>query len=179
RGPARRQVVLQTGRHRGRTGARTGSRRDAGRNRAPRRVRRHRRTVLSTCHTRRSRRICARRERPLHAVSHARRTPVMIRHLLSNPAQRRQTITLTSGALIVAALIAGHALALDTLRDALMILAALIAGWDIAGRAFYALRNRHVSIELLVTIATAGALAIGEYWEAAAVTFLFMLGAYL
>ena len=103
----------------------------------------------------------------------------MIRHLLSNPAQRRQTITLTSGALIVAALIAGHALALDTLRDALMILAALIAGWDIAGRAFYALRNRHVSIELLVTIATAGALVIGEYWEAAAVTFLFMLGAYL
>jgi len=103
----------------------------------------------------------------------------MIRHLLSDPAQRRQTITLTSGALIVAALLAGHALALDTLRDALMILAALIAGWDIAGRAFFALRNRHVSIELLVTIATVGALAIGEYWEAAAVTFLFMLGAYL
>jgi len=41
------------------------------------------------------------------------------------------------------------------------------------------LRNRHVSIELLVTVATLGALAIGEYWEAAAVTFLFILGAYL
>jgi len=60
-----------------------------------------------------------------------------------------------------------------------MFTAAIIAGWDIAQRAFFALRNRHVSIELLVTIATAGALAIGEYWEAAAVTFLFMLGAYL
>ena len=103
----------------------------------------------------------------------------MIKDLLANPARRRQTITLTSGALIVAALIAGHLLALDTLRDALMILAALVAGWDIAARAFFALRNRHVSIELLVTIATVGALAIGEYWEAAAVTFLFMLGAYL
>jgi len=103
----------------------------------------------------------------------------MMKDLLANPARRRQLITLTSGALIVAALIAGHLLALNTLRDALMFVAALIAGWDIAGRAFFALRNRHVSIELLVTIATVGALAIGEYWEAAAVTFLFMLGAYL
>jgi len=103
----------------------------------------------------------------------------MMKNLLANPARRRQLITLTSGALIVAALIAGHLLALNTLRDALMFVAALIAGWDIAGRAFFALRNRHVSIELLVTIATVGALAIGEYWEAAAVTFLFMLGAYL
>ena len=65
------------------------------------------------------------------------------------------------------------------LRHGLMIAAALIAGSDIAWRAWHALRNRHISIELLVTIATVGALVIGEYWEAAAVTFLFMLGAYL
>jgi Cd2+/Zn2+-exporting ATPase len=55
----------------------------------------------------------------------------------------------------------------------------VLAGSDIALRAWHSLRNRHISIELLVTIATAGALAIGEYWEAAAVTFLFMFGAYL
>ncbi len=60
-----------------------------------------------------------------------------------------------------------------------MIAAAVIAGWDIAVRALVSLRNRYVSIELLVTIATLGALVIGEYWEAAAVTFLFILGAYL
>jgi Cd2+/Zn2+-exporting ATPase len=60
-----------------------------------------------------------------------------------------------------------------------MIAAALIAGWDIAVRAFASLRNRHIGIELLVTIATLGALWIGEYWEAAAVTFLFIFGAYL
>jgi Zn2+/Cd2+-exporting ATPase len=54
-----------------------------------------------------------------------------------------------------------------------------LAGSDIALRAWHALRNRQISIELLVTIATAGALAIGEAWEGAAVTFLFMLGAYL
>jgi Cd2+/Zn2+-exporting ATPase len=42
-----------------------------------------------------------------------------------------------------------------------------------------ALRIRHFSIELLVTVAAIGALFIGEYWESAAVTFLFMLGAWL
>src|SRR5699024_11590965 len=35
------------------------------------------------------------------------------------------------------------------------------------------------SIELLVTIAVVGALIIGEYVESAAVTFLFIFGAYL
>ena len=35
------------------------------------------------------------------------------------------------------------------------------------------------SIELLVTIAVVGALFIGEYVESAAVTFLFLFGAYL
>ncbi|MFW6183665.1 MAG: heavy metal translocating P-type ATPase, partial [Chloroflexota bacterium] len=59
------------------------------------------------------------------------------------------------------------------------VLAALVAGWDIALRALRSLRRRHVSIELLVTVAATGALLIGEVWEAAAVTFLFMLGAYL
>lgn len=88
-------------------------------------------------------------------------------------------ITLTSGSLIVFALIAGEVFAQVALHHTLMITAAIIAGSDIAWRAWHALRNRHISIELLVTIATIGALVIGEYWEAAAVTFLFMLGAYL
>ena len=57
--------------------------------------------------------------------------------------------------------------------------AAIIAGWEIALHAFTNLRNRYVSIELLVTIAMLGAIWIGEYWEAAAVTFLFTFGAYL
>src|SRR5690606_22650302 len=48
-----------------------------------------------------------------------------------------------------------------------------------AWRAGRSLLNRYISIELLVTIATTGALMIGEYWEAAAVTFLFIFGAYL
>lgn len=98
---------------------------------------------------------------------------------VEKPAQRRLLLTVLSGALILAGLGADRLLGWLSVRDGLMITAALIAGSDIALRAGYSLRNRHVSIELLVTIAAVGALIIGEYWEAAAVTFLFILGAYL
>lgn len=98
---------------------------------------------------------------------------------ITDPLRRRQAITAASGALIVAGLAAEHLAGRPALAGWLMVAAALLAGSDIALRAYQALRNRHVSIELLVTIAVVGALAIGEAWEAAAVTFLFMLGAYL
>ncbi|MHB8133600.1 MAG: heavy metal translocating P-type ATPase [Anaerolineaceae bacterium] len=96
-----------------------------------------------------------------------------------NPKIRRQFLVIASGTLILLSLAAGQFLHTTTLKDLLMIAAALIAGADIAGRALISLRNKHISIELLVTIATIGALVIGEYWEAAAVTFLFIFGAYL
>lgn len=97
----------------------------------------------------------------------------------NNPKQRREVMTALSGGLIVAAFIAGALWDAATVRSVLMLAAALIAGADIAVRAMNSLRSRHVSIELLVTIAAGGALVIGEYWEAAAVTFLFLFGAYL
>jgi Zn2+/Cd2+-exporting ATPase len=98
---------------------------------------------------------------------------------LQNPKTLRQFLVIASGTTILLALAAGTLLNEHGWRDGLMIAAALIAGWNIALRAVTSLRNRHISIELLVTIATVGALVIGEYWEAAAVTFLFILGAYL
>jgi Zn2+/Cd2+-exporting ATPase len=96
-----------------------------------------------------------------------------------SPKQRRQLLTAVSGLLILLALAGRHLLDLVTWHNGLMVAAALVAGSDIAQRASYSLRRRHVSIELLVTIAAGGALFIGEYWEAAAVTFLFLFGAYL
>jgi Zn2+/Cd2+-exporting ATPase len=98
---------------------------------------------------------------------------------LRSPRQRTQAETIASGVLIVLGLAAGYIFRLDGLHDGLMIAAALIAGSDIAVRAVVSLRNRHISIELLVSIAAVGALIIGEVWEAAAVTFLFVLGANL
>lgn len=62
------------------------------------------------------------------------------------------------------------------LSDGFMIAAAVVAGWQIAVSAVQALRIRMISIDLLVIIAAIGALFINNYWESAAVTFLFALG---
>jgi Cd2+/Zn2+-exporting ATPase len=102
-----------------------------------------------------------------------------IRGAIAHPARRRFWLTAGSGGLIAAGLTARYGFGMIGLWSALMVAAALIAGSDIAVRAWRALKVRHLSIELLVTIAATGALAIGEVWEAAAVTFLFMLGAWL
>ncbi len=61
----------------------------------------------------------------------------------------------------------------------LMLTAAVIAGYKIALNAYHALRFRVLGIPALVTMASVGAIVIGEYWEAAAVTFLFSFGSYL
>ncbi len=62
------------------------------------------------------------------------------------------------------------------LSDGFMIAAAVVAGWQIAVSAVQALRIRMISIDLLVIVAAIGALFISNYWESAAVTFLFALG---
>lgn len=64
-------------------------------------------------------------------------------------------------------------------RDILLILSAVIAGYPIFLNAYRALEFRILGIEALVTLAVTGAIIIGEFFEAAAVTFLFMLGSYL
>src|SRR5690606_29045303 len=58
----------------------------------------------------------------------------------------------------------------------LMVAAAGVAGAPIAMRAWRALRARAFGIDLLVLVAAIGAIVIGEYWEAAAVTTLFAVG---
>jgi len=87
----------------------------------------------------------------------------------------RWLVPAAAGALIVAAFGAG-ALGGETLRRILMVAAALVAGAPIFRNAVRALMARVIGIDLLVAIAAGGALIIGEYWEAAAVTFLFAIG---
>ncbi|MGO1200720.1 MAG: heavy metal translocating P-type ATPase, partial [Dermabacteraceae bacterium] len=60
--------------------------------------------------------------------------------------------------------------------DLVMIAAALVAGIPIILNAVRALMVKVIAIDLLVAIAAVGALIIGQYWEAAAVTFLFAIG---
>ena len=58
----------------------------------------------------------------------------------------------------------------------LMVAAAVVAGLPILVKAVRALLVRSIAIDLLVSIAAIGAVIIGEFWEAAAVTFLFAIG---
>jgi Cd2+/Zn2+-exporting ATPase len=62
---------------------------------------------------------------------------------------------------------------------AVMLASTTLAGYPVVRKAIGALRYRIVGIEVLVSVATVGAILIGEYWEAAAVTYLFLFGGYL
>ena len=60
-----------------------------------------------------------------------------------------------------------------------LIIASILGTLPIAIQAFQALKVKVVSIDVLVTIAVVGALAIQNYEESAIVTFLFLLESYL
>lgn len=88
-------------------------------------------------------------------------------------------LTAISGGLLLAALISYLLSPGSILLDVMLILAAIVAGVPILKKAVQALRMKAFSIELLVSIAVIGAMIIGEYTEAAVVTFLFLFGDYL
>lgn len=88
-------------------------------------------------------------------------------------------IILISGVLIAISYILKKLIGYETVTIILMLATTVIAGTPIFKKAIGALRYRIVGIDALVAIAVVGAIIIGEYWEAAAVTFLFMLGDYL
>jgi Cd2+/Zn2+-exporting ATPase len=79
----------------------------------------------------------------------------------------------------VIAFVSRLAFGLDIIFNIGLIIASVLGVAPIAIQAFQALRVKVVSIDLLVTIAVAGAFIIKNYEEAAIVTFLFLFGAYL
>lgn len=91
----------------------------------------------------------------------------------------KNILTIISGSLLLAAFLSYLIIPGAWVQDAFLILASFIAGVPIAIKAFQALRMKAFSIDLLVTIAVVGAMIIGEYTEAAVVTFLFLFGDYL
>lgn len=88
-------------------------------------------------------------------------------------------IMYTAGGLILAAIATYLFNWGSLLLDSLLIAASITAGIPTFLKAWQASRQKMFSIELLVTIAVIGALIIGEYVESAAVTFLFLFGAFL
>ncbi|MDF2960977.1 MAG: family hydrolase [Paenibacillus sp.] len=93
--------------------------------------------------------------------------------------RKKERVILIAGLLIVISFLLKVGAGLGLFSDMLMIAAALTAGYSIMKNAIQALRYRIIGIEALVTIAVFGAILIQEYWEAAAVTFLFIFGSYL
>ncbi|HLV39872.1 cation-translocating P-type ATPase [Xanthomarina sp.] len=94
-------------------------------------------------------------------------------------AKQVNRIMYAAGILILAALATYLFKWNSLLLDALLITASIVAGIPTFLKAWKASRLKMFSIELLVTIAVIGALIIGEYVESAAVTFLFLFGAFL
>lgn len=87
----------------------------------------------------------------------------------------RWFVPAVSGTLIVLSWAAGGT-GMAFVGDILMVAAAVVAGWRIAVQAVRSLLTKHVGIDLLVSVAAIGAIIIGNFWEAAAVTFLFAIG---
>jgi Cd2+/Zn2+-exporting ATPase len=92
---------------------------------------------------------------------------------------RKAIVTATSGLFYGGGWSLGYFTSFDTTSAAVLILATIIGGYDIAKTAYHEVTNRTLGIKTLVTLAAIGAIVIGEYWEAAAVVFLFSLGSYL
>ena len=92
---------------------------------------------------------------------------------------RNALVTAASGILYGGGWTLGYLTTLNTASAAVLVTAAVVGGYDIARAAYYEVKSRTLGIKTLVTLAAVGAIAIGAYWEAAAVVFLFSLGSYL
>ncbi len=91
---------------------------------------------------------------------------------------KRQRV-LFSGVLAITSFILKNTIGQQLITSIVMIATAIVAGTPILKNAISALRYKILGIDALVSIAVIGAMFIGEYWEAAAVTFLFLFGEYL
>jgi len=92
---------------------------------------------------------------------------------------RTAIVTATSGLLYGGGWSLGYLTGFEMASAAILVLATVVGGYDIAKTAYHEVTNRTLGIKTLVTLAAIGAIVIGEYWEAAAVVFLFSLGSYL
>lgn len=99
----------------------------------------------------------------------------MQRFLLKN----KNKIALLNGILIALAFAVKWSFGLMPFFEWALIIASILGALPIAIQAFQALRVKVVSIDVLVTMAVAGAFAIRNFEESAIVTFLFLFGAYL
>lgn len=94
-------------------------------------------------------------------------------------ANSRVIVTVMAGMFIAAALIAGLLQAPALVARLLYGFAILLGGYYPARSGLYSLRNLVLDINLLVSVAAIGAVALDDFFEAAMVLFLFSLGSAL
>ena len=88
----------------------------------------------------------------------------------------RWTVPVVSGLLVLTSFVLSRTAPTAAASDVAMVAAAVVAGAPVVLRAVRALTVKVVGIDLLVSVAATGAVLVGNYWEAAAVTFLFAVG---
>jgi Cd2+/Zn2+-exporting ATPase len=91
----------------------------------------------------------------------------------------KKLIIIITGTLIALSIIFKTSGISPLIKDGLLIASTLMGLFPIARNALRSLKYKVLGIEALVTIAVIGAMFIGEYFEGAAVTFLFTFGAFL
>ncbi len=101
------------------------------------------------------------------------------RKLLTLTKRYAAPLTFAAGALTIIGYAAERLTDWSVLVLTAYLAATVLAGLPILFRALTGLRVKAVGIELLLSVAVIGALYIGEYSEAAIVTFLFQFGSYL
>ncbi len=92
-----------------------------------------------------------------------------------NQNQKRVAIVAISGAFLLAGLILQWMKMTSVFENILLILSILLSGSLVFPKALASIRRKYLDMNVLMTVATIGAIAIQEYSEAAAVVFLFAL----
>lgn len=87
--------------------------------------------------------------------------------------QQQLISTIVSGVLFLGGLVLSWTGGSETLTTAIFMLSILTGGWKIAVKAGIAVRHLTLDMNILMTSAVLGAVAIGEFAEGAAVIFLF------
>ncbi len=87
----------------------------------------------------------------------------------------RLVLTSISGVALGAAMLTQHLLARTGVAGTLFVVAIVAGVWLVLPKAWGAIRRLQPDMNLLMTVAVVGAMAIGEWFEAAAVAFLFSL----
>ena len=87
--------------------------------------------------------------------------------------------TAASGALFLSGLVLHHLVGAPVIATPLFFVSIGIAGWDVMKKAYRSALHLSLDMNLLMTVAVAGALAIGQYAEGAAVMVLFALSLFL